>query len=223
MVTSVHTCKTSSLDSSGDWIEYYPKLCTLARHFVYMYRVPCWYGQEEDIAKDVVQETMRKMIERIHKSEQGEAEPVDSMERMMAVIARNYVLDLRRRDRRMIRLSDNDGHPLESTIDEPEHMSEAAIEHVYQEWLFLQVACEIKQLPRKQRRAILTDLANRMSFTTQPTTLQGAFLTVGIDLQDYQQPLPENPVERARHAALLSLAYKRIAQRFKVKQVFSIA
>lgn len=223
MVTSEHTSKTSLFDSHVDWIEYYTKLCSHARHFVYMYRVPCWYGQEEDIAEDVVQETMRRMIEYIHKSVQGKAKPVDSPEHMMVVIARNYVLDMRRHDRRITRISDNDGRTLETTTSKPEHVSEIAIEHVYLEWLFLQVAYEIKQLPRKQRRAILTDLANRMSFNRKPTPLQGAFLTVGIDLQDYQQSLPESPVERARHAALLSLAYKRIAQRFKVNQFLTVA
>ena len=225
MVTSVATYETSMFDLNNhfDWTEHYPKLLSLANRFVYKYRIPNWCGQEEDIAEDVVQETMQRMVQRIHKTVQGKAKPVDSMEHMMAAIARNYVLDLRRRDRRMVRLSDNCAHRMEISMNRLEDTSETAIEHIYHEWLFLQIACEINELPRKQRRAILTDLANRMSFNRQPTPLQAAFLTVGINLQDYQQPLPENPVERARHAALLSLAYKRIAQLPTVHQLFSLA
>jgi hypothetical protein len=52
-----------------------------------------------------------------------------------------------------------------------------------------------------------------MSFEDgQPTALQQAFLDVGIRLQDYQGLLPNDPVAKSRHASLLSLAYKRLAQ-----------
>jgi hypothetical protein len=39
--------------------------------------------------------------------------------------------------------------------------------------------------------------------------LQKAFLEVGIRLQDYQQPLPKDAVERSRHASNVSLAFAR--------------
>ena len=44
----------------------------------------------------------------------------------------------------------------------------------------------------------------------EPPPLQVALSTVGIHLQDYQRPLPENPVEQSRHTCLVSLAYKRL-------------
>ena len=175
------------------------------------------------MAEDVAQETIRRMIQRIHKSVQGEAKPINSIEHMMTAIARNYVRDLRRRDRRMILSSDTSLQKMVTNMNELENTLETATEHIFHEWVFLQVAREIDQLPHKQRRAILTDLANRMSFNSQPTPLQAAFLMVGIDLQDYQQPISENSIERTRHAALLSLAYKRIAQLSAKYDLFSTA
>jgi RNA polymerase sigma factor (sigma-70 family) len=204
-----------------DWAAHYPELLFRAKRFIYKYWIPYWHGQEEDIAADVVQETMQRTIQYLHKVAQGKAKPVGSIEQLMAAIARNYVFDLRRRDRRMVRLSD--AHEHEIDIRMIEDTSETATEHIYLEWLFLRIAREINQLPHKQRRAILIDIANRMSFNRQLTPLQAAFLTVGIALQDYQQPLPENSVERARHAALLCLAYKSLAQFAIMHRLSSIA
>jgi len=195
------------------WIELYPKLLSLCRRFVYMYWIPCWSGQEEDIANDVAQETARRLIDRSQKAVRGEATPIGSIENMMVIIALNYVRDLRRHDRRVIRILSDDGlNEMSSDVKDLMSMSEVATENVYHERLFLLSAHEIAKFPYKQRRAILTDLANRMSFGKRPTALQIAFSIVGIDLQEYQQPLPENPIERARHTSLLYQAYKRLAQ-----------
>jgi hypothetical protein len=207
-IDDIHTYGTSK---DFNWAKFYPKLLSTAKCFVYLYRIPCWWGQEEDIAEDVAQETIRRTIERINKSARGMASPIGSLEHMMVVIARNYVLDMRRHDRRVIRLpSEADVYEIGIDVSRFEDMPEMAIENVYQEWLFLQIAHEVACLPFKQRRAILIDLANRMSFNIQPTPLEVAFLAVDIDLQEYQIPLSEDPVERARHASLVSLAYKRV-------------
>ena len=48
--------------------------------------------------------------------------------------------------------------------------------NIYQEGLFKLVAREVNAFPDKQRQAILIDLANCMSFDTQLTPLQKAFL-----------------------------------------------
>ncbi len=225
MDRNVHCDETFLFEPNNfvDWNNYYPKLLSISRCFVYMYHLACWRGQEEDMAEDVAQETIRRMIQRIHKSVQGKAKPINSVEHMMTTIARNYVRDLRRRDRRMVLSSDTSLQRIVTNMNELGNTLETATEHIFHEWVFLQVAREIDQLPHKQRRAILTDLANRMSFNSQPTPLQAAFLLVGIDLQDYQQPIPENSIERARHAALLSLAYKRIAQLSAKYDLFSVA
>lgn len=203
-------------DPTINWAEYYPKLLFTAKCLVYKYRLPCWYGQEEDIAEDVAQETVWRTIERIKKAALGEASPIGSLEHMMVVIAKNYILDMRRREYRLVRLlSSNPTYERRIDVNDLESMSEIAIEHIYHEWLFRLIAHEIVQMPYKQRYALLIDLANRTSFETNPTSLQAALIAVGIGLQEYQQPLPISRVERLRHASLVSLAYKRLAQIIK--------
>ncbi len=91
-------------------------------------------------------------------------------------------------------------------------------DYQFLESIIVMLPAEIVKLPTKQRRALLIDLANRMHFGVYPTPLQRAFLEVGIQLQDYQQALPEDPVELSRHRSLVSIAYKRIANLACVKQ-----
>lgn len=215
MATLLHISATSTYDlhSEKTWADLISVLKPYARHFVYSARLACWHGQEEDIIEDVVQETVRRVLERSQQAERGEALPIYSLEHMGVMIACNYCIDKLRRDRRLQRTF-SDGYFLESASSTGDQMNsfETAIEHVYQEELFARLAHEIAQFPTKQRRALLIDLANRMCFNTQPTSLQEAFLTEGIDLQVYQQPLPNDTIERTKHAALASLAYKRVAK-----------
>jgi DNA-directed RNA polymerase specialized sigma24 family protein len=215
MVTDVYPRDTQSSDLSSDvtWSELYPKLLSLTRRFVYRCWIPNWSGQEEDITNDIAQETARRIIERSQKAIRGEATPIDSIEGMMVIIALNCVRDLRRHDCRVIHtLTGGDSNKMSDDVNDLMSMSEVATENVYNEWLFLLLAHEIAQFPYKQRRAILIDLANQMDFNRKPTALQMAFSAVGIDLQEYQQPLPQDPIERSRHTSLLYLAYKRLAQ-----------
>jgi DNA-directed RNA polymerase specialized sigma24 family protein len=200
------------LNSEVTWDNLYASVRSLARYLVYSFTVPSWRGQEEDILEDIVQETARRLIERVRKAERGEAEPVYSLKQMMIVIAQNYCKDLRRSDRRLLHMSPrNGGAETVASADEQALALDAVTEKVYQEWLFMLVAYEIANFPDKQRKALLTDLANRMSFETQPTPLQKAFLEAGIRLEQYRQPLPTSPQERSRHASILNYAYRRVA------------
>ena len=194
------------LTSETTWRNLYPALRSLARYLIYSFALPAWKGQEEDLIEDVVQETMRRLIERARKAERGEAPPIQSLEHMMVVIARNYCKDLRRHDYKVSR-----DFSTETRHGMADHPFEFGTENAYQEMLFMLVAHEIANFPDKQRNALLVDLANCMSFDAQPTPLQKAFLEVGIQLQQYRQPLPSNPRERSRHAALLHHAYRRVA------------
>lgn len=200
------------LNSEANWSDLYASLRALARYLVYSFKVSSWRGQEEDIMEDIVQETARRIIERVRKAERGEAGPIHSLKHMMMVIAQNYCTDLWRSDRRFSHMSPQD-YESETLVgvDAQAHTLDAVTENVYQESLFMLVAHEIASFPDKQRKAILIDLANRMSFDTRPTALQKAFLEEGIQLQQYQQPLPTNPQERGRHVSLLSYAYRRVA------------
>lgn len=200
------------LHDTALWEELYPWLYACVRHLVYAFRISCWHGQEEDIIDDVVQETIRRTIERSQRAEQGELAPIYSLPHMIGAVAKNYICDLRRRDQRVVRL------PVDQTIEacspgqDEENPFETATEEMSNEQVFEWIAHEIVRFPSKQRQAILIDLANRMHFGAEPTPLQTAFLQVGIDLREYQNPFPTDPVERSRHASLLSYAYKRLSQ-----------
>ena len=206
---------TETLDLSSEitWRNLTLSLGSFARSLVYSFHVPSWRGQEEDIIEDIVQETARRIIERIQKAERGEADPVQSLPKMVTIIAQNYCRDLRRHDIRLVHIQP-DQYVANVHIrnrDQP-HILDTICESVDQEQLLTQVAREIANFPTKQRNALLIDLANRMYFDKQPTPLQQAFLEAGILLDQYRQPLPTDIRERNQHTSLLSHATKRIAQ-----------
>jgi RNA polymerase sigma factor (sigma-70 family) len=213
MATDLHTSAsdTNDLHSEKTWTDLIGILRPYARYFVYSAHVGYWYGQEEDIIEDVVQETVCRILERSQQAERGEASPIYSLEHMSVRIARNYCIDKVRRDCRL-QLTFSIDYILEGPFSRVDEMNpfEKAIEHVYQEELFARLAQVIAQFPMKQRRALLIDLANRMYFDIQPTPLQEAFIAEGIDLRLYQQPLPNDVTERTNQTALVSLAYKRV-------------
>jgi len=211
-VLQTNASHTYDLQSEKTWVDLISVLRPYVRHFVYSAKVSCWRGQEEDIIDDIMQETTYRILERSQKAERGEALPIYSLEHMLVMIARNYFIDRVRQARRLQRVF-SEGYFLEgsSTISDQISPFETAIEYVHQEELFTRLAHQIAHFPKKQRRALLIDLANRMHFGTQLTSLQKAFLVEGIDLQEYQRPLPNDTTERARQAALASLAYKRVA------------
>jgi DNA-directed RNA polymerase specialized sigma24 family protein len=198
------------------WSELYPQLRSLARHLIYSFHVPLWRGQEEDFTDDIVQETIRRAIERIRQSECGESAPIYALKPMLFVILCNYCKDLRRRDLRMIHFWPNEGT---NECQLPAVMSDEDVANqVYNEVLFRLLAQEITHFPQKQQRALLIDLANRTHCDEELTPLQEAFLAVGIDLHEYQQPLPDSPRERCRHSSLLCHAYKRVARLTRVQE-----
>ena len=226
MFTNAVTSYSDNIDlnSEANWSNLYASLRALARHLVYSFSAPSWWGQEEDVIEDIVQETARRVIERARKAERGEAGPIHSMKQMMMVIAQNYCTDLWRTDRRLLHMPAQ-GYEPEGLVgvDQQAQTFEAVDENVYQELLFQLVAHEIARFPDKQRKALLIDLANRMCFDTPPTSLQKAFLEEGIQLQQYQQPLPADPQEHGRHVSLLSYAYRRVAHLPCVQEYISAA
>ncbi len=200
------------INNASTWIDLYSSLRSLARYLVYSYRVASWWGQEEDMIEDVVQETARRIVEYARKVERGKAEPIFSLKHMMSTIAQNYCKDIRRHDLRLSRIPpQNDA--IEPVVNEEDHVytSDEVTEQVFEESIFTSVAHEIASFPDKQRNALLIDLANLMCFDIQPTPLQKAFLKEGIQLEQYQLPLPTDPKRRSRHIASLSYAYKRVS------------
>jgi DNA-directed RNA polymerase specialized sigma24 family protein len=190
------------------WEEVYAWLRALVRRLVARFSVAAWRGQENDLVEDIVQETVRRFIERQPRVERGEAEPVRSPEQMLVVIAYNCCKDLYRRERRLIHTG---GQLIEPAGAREMAPLDAALEDVYREELFTIVAQEVQQFPRKQQQALLVDLAELMSFDETPTPLQSAFLMRGIDLRQYRD-WPEDSHEHEKRVALRNHAYKRLAR-----------
>lgn len=205
--------ETFDLESEITWQQLIHTLGSFARSLVYSYRVPSWRGQEEDIAEDIVQETFRRIIERTQKARRGEADPIHSIQHMTTIIAQNYCRDLRRRDRRFVPMQQDEyaWDVRERTGNHPP-IFDATCEGVDHELLLAQIAGEIANFPKKQRKALLIDLANLMYFDTRLTPLQKAFQEAGIQIEMYRQPLPEEIREHNQHTSLLSHAYKRVAK-----------
>lgn len=217
------TISSAGYDSKSEeiWEKIYLTIRPLAQHLTRIASIPSWRGQESDIAEDITQETMRRLINQVRKVEQKAAPPIDSLEQMAKMIARNYYRDLRRRERRIEHLPfDSDSSedrlshvdvidPFIETSQSPDPAVLVAEEDSKEE-LFQVLAQEIVHFPLKQRTALLTDLASHMLFDTTPTALEKAFLAVGITLRDYQQLLPSTPEEHNRYTSLLAHAYKRI-------------
>lgn len=212
------------LDSSSTWKKLYPLLESIAWYFVYSSNIHSWRGQEKDVIEDIVQETARRIIERSQKAARGELPPIQSLRNMLFTVARNYCTDLCRRDHRLMRIQPQDA-VLQAFLNPTNQvdLAEAGVENVYLEMLFRLVALEVVTFPDKQRRAILIDVASRMHFDRHPTLLQQAFLDAGIDLREYQQALPSSPLERSRHTALVSYAYKRVVSLWQVQKYIALA
>jgi DNA-directed RNA polymerase specialized sigma24 family protein len=193
--------------------ELYAILSPFARKLVYSFAIAAWRGQEEDLAQDLVQETMRRVFERNRRTKDEGMETIYSPKYMMLKIATNYCRDLRRKDKRLLRPLEHYYTSAYASVTEPHtSFADIATEHVYQNTLFLLIAREVAAFPKGQRRALLIDLASYMYFSDDHhTSLQQAFLEVGIQLKHYKDLLPVDPRERARHLSLLHHAYKRLS------------
>ena len=199
------------------WRNLYPALHSLACYLVHTSPLPYWRGQEDDLADDIAQETVRRVIERAQKAERGEAAPIQSLKQMANTVAYNYYRDLKRHDYRLSRLDTTDANTYgtrfyPADVRSDEYLLDLVAEKVDQDRLFDVIADEIDRFPAKQKQAILIDLANRMYFDGVPTSLQESFRGVGIELRHYRRSLPEDQRERGRHISLCSQAYKRVAQ-----------
>lgn len=168
-------------------------------------------GQERDAEEDFVQESVVRVYEYSLRPDY-EKRAIKSLKHFTITTMRNYREDTRRKNHRNVRLVQlqSSNHQIADRCNQIDP-SEIAIENVFREQLFLLIVPEIVRFPFKQREALLIDLANHTCFDEEPALLQRAFLRAGIRLQDYQQPLPENPIERSCFSSNLNHAYRRLA------------
>jgi len=195
------------------WNTLYSVLLPLAKSWVYTAHIYSWYGQENDIAWDIVLVTIQRTYEYNLKA-QDENIPIGSFQRLSIRIAKNYFQDLRRKDSRLLPLNRDDCSQVEYMLHDEVNVSEVILDKVYQEWLFQEIAKKVAGFSPKLRRAMLIHIARNMDFDTQPTALQAAFLNVGIQLEEYAELFPQEPILRSRHSSLVSLGCKHLKMLF---------
>jgi hypothetical protein len=216
------------LSSNVSWAKLYDFLGAQVRYWVCSSHVSLWQGQEEDIIADIVQEavirTFRYALVYSSWREGREDVSYKSLEQISTAIAYKEYRDLERQDSRFLWMRLRKSVP-QGQVIMSEHIDpvETIHEHAFEEWHFVHLASEIADIPTKPRTALLIDLANRMHFNDRPTPMQDAFLKVGIQLKDYQRPLPKNPRERSSHMALLHLACEQLMrQQKRFKEQYAI-
>src|SRR5574340_1011332 len=219
MNTSSLVKGSDSADQSVEkrWVALYLLLLPLATRWVYAAKIYSWNGQENDIAWDIVQVTIQRTFEYDSKAQYNNT-PIGSYQGLSIRIAKNYFQDLRRKDSRLLPLYRDGYSPVENTRHDEKDVADVILDQVYEDWLFQQVAKEIASFPPKLRTAMLIEIASRMEFGLQPSSLQAAFLKVGIRLREYANQLPQDPILRTRHASLVSLGYKRLAMKIRTRE-----
>ena len=213
MTAFFHLPETATIEQISDdrWMSLYKRLQALATHWVYNAHVNSWYGQENDVAWDIVLVAIERTFEYfLNAGNKGIA--IISLERLSTRIAKNYYLDLLRKEYRLVHFDQDDSLPgYQASLCNLVDPSEIAFDMVYTDWLFTQIANAVATFPEGTRTALLIDLASRMHFDdAEYTPLQRAFLLAGIRLQDYQNLLPKDPTAKSRFASLLTVAYKRL-------------
>jgi DNA-directed RNA polymerase specialized sigma24 family protein len=198
------------------WEDLYNKLRPHVLIWIRTYNLPLWLGQEQEIADDILQETFMRIFKYVVQIETNGNRPIDSLESFSMTIARNCIRDLRRKQYRLVRLTthsevrENSQQAISTSIDP----SELALFNIMSRETLMSLACLIKDFPPGQRRAMLIDLAQRSDFDEESGPLHVIFLELGINLYEYKLACPFDAGERSRHAALLSVAYKRLRQEF---------
>jgi DNA-directed RNA polymerase specialized sigma24 family protein len=197
---------------SNSWENQARVLRRLVRGWVYSTQIPLWSGEEEEVISDIVQEALCRTLERMRKAERQEAIPVNSPDFLSRTIAHNLFIDFIRKDKRMVPLSQMTHSSGEETFEfELADNAEDVNEQVFQESIFDALAPEIANFPKKQKFAMLVDIANHTNFASNEAMLRKSFLKVGVRLEDYLGWQPENNIDRSRFASLLSISYKRVA------------
>jgi len=200
------------MNDENIWNRLYRLLTPLARSWAFHARVASWQGQEQDVAEDIVQVAMLKIVQYLEETRKNGI-AIASLERLCVVIAKHSFLDMRRRELRLLHFSHEGTLSYEQvSLDFLVDPSQEAEEKIYEEWLLAASAQTIASFSSRLRAAILADLANRSCFDSEPSVLQQAFLAADIRLQDYQRPPSPDSAERSRQSALRSLAYKRLSQ-----------
>src|SRR6516162_9110660 len=93
------TTREALLDNERFWNNLYEILHNPVTAFVHRSKLPSWVGQEDDIVKDIIQETVVRMCKKFLTAP-DEIFSIQSMEAYSYTVAYRYFLDLQRKEKR---------------------------------------------------------------------------------------------------------------------------
>lgn len=187
------------------WRSIYETLAPSVRGLVYSSSIPSWHGQENEIADDIVQETLSRVVGCLVVQRKGDSSDESMIGWLSMSIADELLREQRLLEKRITHL--NTLEEQKEEVDGSEEVREMF------EWIIQ----EICQLPSNQQRALLVDLANQIGMDEAPVAFLEALQEKGIHLSDYQQPLIFSLNERRRTNELASYAYKNLSERVVCK------
>lgn len=207
-------------DDEATWHDLHTWLLPRVEKWVRNANINAWYGQQREVSEDITQEAVLRTFRYSQRAAQGEVRPIGSLKSLGQTIAQNYFRDRRKKDWNIIRPSQESDHP-ESYLESVSPLSkidpsQVAVDHMMLTNIIALAARILANFPPGQRSALLIDLANITDFGDNPTLLERSLSEAGVELKDYHHPLPTEPSEKNRHAALLSIAYKRLRREVAV-------
>lgn len=201
-------------DNEQEWRDLLVWLSSLVKMWTYSARIITWYGQEREIAAEIVQETATRAFAYIQSANRNEHAPVAYLKGFCRTTAYNIFIDRIRKEKRMIHLpSDNDVSTIETTTCELADPEEIALDHLMLEEVIVDAARAIVNFPGKQKAALLIDLASATDFDALPSLVERALADEGIYLRDYLRSSLNDSGERSRHASLLWHACQRLRRK----------
>ncbi len=212
--SSPHSLKEHMPNTVEDLNALEATLRPYIQNYIYMLHLFHWKGKEREMTDDVLHETYLRAIPYIRNAENGTIPPIMSLEALCKTIAKRYLLDLRRKDKRLIISIDatpsfNRHQYVDTCVDPVELASESMVQYSK----MLMIAQVVKGFSPKLKEAILVHFANMADFDDeQPRPLERAMQAVDIHLSKYRRELPSDPVLRSRHAALVCLGIKNLRQ-----------
>ena len=85
-----------------EWKALIVIMCSYIKHCIAMYTIVYWQGGEKELIEDVMQETFYRAVRYSYGEKQTNAPSIGSFEALCKTIAKRYLLDLRRKDKRLV-------------------------------------------------------------------------------------------------------------------------
>ena len=202
------------VEDTSMWLEISTTLLPVVKRHVHHVGLQSHIGQESDVIQDIIQETVVRTFIQMQRAQRGEVPPVLSPRYFAKRVAHNHLLDIARKESRLVRPTCDATIQEQAMIENWADSIEDVLDDIEKEPLFIRIAQVIVSLPEKRRRALLIDLAMHTAFDKRPGPLQRALAKEHINLEMYCNALPKNLTEqeKQRHAALLSQAYKHVRE-----------